>query len=186
MHCFRESHINIKDYVMYLNKVHKVQRDAVLMNVFLIEFPRDQWTWWINVVSTSSTSYSSSAWEERCDVQERRRGKGSKGETNYTLNLDLQGPKDEQPVSFYKSSRFASISRRATGGASVRQQRHSLEPEPDLTQSRSRRKGLPHVRLAAISATEHWQTDFSYIHYRTLGSWLSGLIPKVMIKFPFF
>lgn len=68
--------------------------------------------------------------------------KGVKGETNYTLNLDLQGPKDEQSVSFYKSSRFASISRRATGGASVRQQKHSLEPKPDLTQSRSRRKNL--------------------------------------------
>lgn len=121
------------------------------MNVFLIEFPRGQWTRWINVVSTSPTSYSNSALEEISDVQERRRGKGSKGETNYALNLDLQGPKDEQSVSFYKSSRLASISKRATGGASVRQQKHSLEPKPDLTQSRSRRKGLPHVRLAAIT-----------------------------------
>lgn len=146
---------------MHVCKVHKVQWDVVLMNGFLIELPRGWWTWWINVVSTSSTSYSNSALEEISDVQERRRGKGSKGETNYALNLDLQGPKDEQSVSFYKSSRFASISKRATDGASVRQQKHSLETKPDLTQSRSRRKGLPHIRLAAIT----WKRPMSSAIY---------------------
>lgn len=87
MQRFGVSHINIKDItlnidnkdtLLYLSKVPKVQRDAVLMNGFLTELPRGQWTWWINVVSTSSTSYSNSAWEEISDVQERRRGKGVK------------------------------------------------------------------------------------------------------------